>query len=163
MRVDSECPSWNIKKICFIGFLALWGFKFFFLVAPLKKFFFNVYLFLRETETECQWVRGRERERETQNRKQAPGSEPSVQSPARGSNSRAVRSWPEPKSDAQPTEPPRRPSASVFKLVWSWGHQLHPAQLLSIRHLLPVTQSAWPQKPPQISPLTSASPSLGPP
>ena len=31
-------------------------------------------------------------------------------SPTRGSNSPAVRSWPEPKSDAQPTEPPRRPS-----------------------------------------------------
>ena len=33
-------------------------------------FFFNVYVFLRETETECEWVRGGERE--TQN---APGSE----------------------------------------------------------------------------------------
>ena len=44
--------------------------------------FFNVYLFLRE----------RERERETQNPKQAPGSEPSAQSPTRGSNSQTARS-----------------------------------------------------------------------
>ena len=33
-----------------------------------------------------------QRERETQNRKQAPGSEPSAQSLTRGSNSRTVRS-----------------------------------------------------------------------
>uniref|UniRef100_A0ABI7WT40 RRM domain-containing protein n=1 Tax=Felis catus TaxID=9685 RepID=A0ABI7WT40_FELCA len=33
-----------------------------------------------------------QRERETQNRKQAPGSEPSAQSPTRGSNSRTARS-----------------------------------------------------------------------
>ena len=35
-----------------------------------------------------------QRERETQNRKQAPGSEPSAQSLTRGSNSRTARSWP---------------------------------------------------------------------
>ena len=35
-----------------------------------------------------------QRERETQNRKQAPGSEPSAQSPTQGSNSRTARSWP---------------------------------------------------------------------
>ena len=29
----------------------------------LKKIFFNVYLFLRETETEHEWIRGRERGR----------------------------------------------------------------------------------------------------
>ena len=54
--------------------------------------------------------REKERERETQNPKQAPGSGLSAQSPMRGSNSQAVRPWPEPKSDAQLTEPPRRPS-----------------------------------------------------
>ena len=42
-------------------------------------FFFNVYLFLRETETEHK--QGRGSERETQNAKQAPGSELSAQSP----------------------------------------------------------------------------------
>ena len=50
-----------------------------------------------------------QREKETQNRKQAPGSEPSAQSPMRGSNSRTTTSWPELKSDAQPTGPPRCP------------------------------------------------------
>ena len=49
-------------------------------------FFFNVDLFLRQTETEHEWRRGRE-ERETQNPEQAPGSELSVQSPTWGSNS----------------------------------------------------------------------------
>uniref|UniRef100_A0ABI8AJT5 V-type proton ATPase subunit a n=1 Tax=Felis catus TaxID=9685 RepID=A0ABI8AJT5_FELCA len=45
-----------------------------------------------------------QRQREAPNPKQAPGSELSAQSPTRGSNSRTVRSRPEPKSDAQPTE-----------------------------------------------------------
>ena len=49
------------------------------------------------------------RERETQDPEQAPGSEGSAQSPTRGSNAQTVRSRPEPRSDAQLTEPPRRP------------------------------------------------------
>ena len=52
--------------------------------------FFNVYLFLRQRETEHE--QGRVRERETQNLKQAPGSELSAQSPTRGLNSRTARS-----------------------------------------------------------------------
>ena len=55
-----------------------------------KNFFFNVYLFLGQRETEHE--RGRGRERGRQNRKQAPGSEPSAQSPTWGSNSRTARS-----------------------------------------------------------------------
>ena len=55
------------------------------------------------------WQRQGQREREAQNLKQAPGPEQSAQSPTRGSNPQTVRSWPEPKSNAQPTEPPRRP------------------------------------------------------
>ena len=55
------------------------------------------------------------RERETQNLKQAPGSELSVQSLTRGSNLRTMRSWPEPKSDAQPTEPPRHPPLELIQ------------------------------------------------
>ena len=39
-------------------------------------------------------------ERETQNLKQAPGFEVSAQNLMQGSNSRTMRSWPEPKSDA---------------------------------------------------------------
>ena len=60
------------------------------------------------------WMGEGQRERETQNLKQAPGSELSAQSPTRGSNSRTSRSWPEPKSDASPTEPPRRPTLLMF-------------------------------------------------
>ena len=50
-----------------------------------------------------------QRERETQNLKQAPGSELSAQSPTWGSNSRTVRSGPEPKLDAQLIEPLKCP------------------------------------------------------
>ena len=50
-----------------------------------------------------------QRERETQNPKQAPGSELSAQSPVQGSDPQTVRSCPEPKLDAYPTEPLRRP------------------------------------------------------
>ena len=51
---------------------------------------------------------GAEREREAQNLKQAPGSELSAQSAMWGSNPLTVRSSPEPKLDAQLTEPPKR-------------------------------------------------------
>ena len=84
-------------------------------------FIFYIYLFIFERQRERERDRaqagiGRERERETQNPKQAPGSEPSAQSPTRGSNSQTVRSWPEPKSGAQLTEPPRRPGVGgLFK------------------------------------------------
>ena len=67
--------------------------------------FFNVCLFLRETYG--LWAGEGHRERETQNPKQAPGSELSTQSPTWDSNSGTMRSWPELKSDTQPTEPPR--------------------------------------------------------
>ena len=63
---------------------------------------------MRQKETEHEW--GRVRERETQNLKQAPGSDLSAQSPTRRSNSRTARPWPEPKSAAYLTEPPRRPN-----------------------------------------------------
>ena len=46
-----------------------------------------------------------QRERETQNPKRAPGSDLSARSPMRGWNSQTERSWPEPKMDAQLTEP----------------------------------------------------------
>ena len=51
---------------------------------------------------------------ETQNLKQAPGSVQTAQSLTWGSNPGTMRSWPEPKSDTQPTEPPRRPSHWSF-------------------------------------------------
>ena len=71
----------------------------------IKKFFLNVYFWDRDRAL----VGEGQRERETQMQKQAPGSEVSVQSPRQGSNSQTMRSWPEPKSVAQPTEPPRHP------------------------------------------------------
>ena len=75
--------------------------------------FFNIYLFLRQRQSMGRG--GDQRERETQNLKQARGFELSAQSPTRGSNSQTARSWPEPKSDAQPTEPSRRPRSWVSR------------------------------------------------
>ena len=69
---------------------------------------FNVYLFRRQRETEHERGRGRERGRHNPN--QAPGSELSAQSPTRSLNSQSTRSQPEPKSDAQLTEPPGHPN-----------------------------------------------------
>ena len=60
-------------------------------------FFKCVFIFERETERDRVRVWEGQRERETQNPKQAPGSEPSAQSPARGLNSQTASSWPEPK------------------------------------------------------------------
>ena len=59
-------------------------------------FFLNVFIYFwrRERERDRAWAGEEQRERETQNLKQAPGSEPSAQSPTRGSNSRTARSWP---------------------------------------------------------------------
>ena len=71
--------------------------------------FFKVYLFLRER------VGVGQREKETQNLKQAPGSRPSAQNLTWGLNSQTARSWPELKSDAQPTELPRCPPNFSFK------------------------------------------------
>ena len=69
-------------------------------------FFFNVYLLLREERDRAR-AGDRQREGETQNLKQAPGSELSAQSQTQDSNSQMARPWPEPKSEAQLTEPPR--------------------------------------------------------
>ena len=44
-------------------------------------------IYFREREKQSMSGGGAERERETQNPKEAPGSEPSAQSPTRGSNS----------------------------------------------------------------------------
>ena len=87
----------------------------------------------RERETEHEWGEG-QRERETQNPIQAPGSALSAQSPPRGSNPQTVRSWPEPKLDSQPTEPPRCP----YKL-WFWKSEVWKSliQIISIRKLIP--------------------------
>ena len=73
--------------VSFCPFLGTWdGFP----VSLKKKIFFNVDLFLKERDRVG--LGEGQRERETQNPKQAPGSEPSAQSPTRGSNSRTARS-----------------------------------------------------------------------
>ena len=77
----------------------------------IKKIVFNVYLFLREKESEL--GRGREKRRQRK-LKQAPGSELSAQSSMQGLNSWTMKSWPELKLDALPTEPPRCPSSDFF-------------------------------------------------
>ena len=64
---------------------------------------------LRERERQTASGGGAERARERQTRKQAPGSELPAQSPIQGLNPPTVRSWPEPTSDEQPTEPTRCP------------------------------------------------------
>ena len=66
----------------------------------LKKIFFTFCLFLRERERDRAQVEEGQRERGRQNLKQASGSELTAQCPVWGSNSQAVRSSPEPKSDA---------------------------------------------------------------
>ena len=68
-----------------------------------KNFFYHVYF-----ETEYEWGRGREWGRHRiQSRLQAPSCQHRAQCEAR--THWTARSWPEPKSDAQPTEPPSRP------------------------------------------------------
>ena len=61
---------------------------------------------------------GAEREGVTES-EAAPGSELSAQSPTQGLNPRTMRSRPEPKSDASPTQTPGAP------LVWMLGHRPH--------------------------------------
>ena len=73
-----------------------------------------MFIYFWQRERDRAWAGKGQRERETQNPKQATGSELSAQSPTRGSNSQTTRSWPEPKSDAQPTEPPRRPRNTMI-------------------------------------------------
>ena len=75
-----------------------------------KKFLTFIYFWDRESQS----MNGGGSERGRQNLKQAPGSELSAQSPTWGSNSWTTRSWPELKSFAQPTEPPRRPCLPGF-------------------------------------------------
>ena len=58
-----------------------------------KLCFFNILkIFVFERERENMSGGMAEREREIQNPKQAPGSEPSAQSPTQGSNSQTTRS-----------------------------------------------------------------------
>ena len=68
----------------------------------------------RERERVRAWAGEGQRQMETQNLKQAPGSELSTQSLTWGLNSLTVRSWPELKSGAYLTEPPRNSNNSCL-------------------------------------------------
>ena len=74
----------------------------------------NCKVYFWERDRDRAWVGEGQREMETQNLKQVPGSELSAQRLIQDSNSQTVRSWPEPKSDTQLTEPPRYPKAMAF-------------------------------------------------
>ena len=80
----------------------------------LFKIFFVMFIYFWERERERVQAGEGQKERKTQNLKPTPGSELSAQSLTQASNSQTVRSWPEPKLDAQPTEPPRSPWEKWF-------------------------------------------------
>ena len=77
---ESAALGWGPGSLCFI--------------------YFYMFVFIFETERDRAWAGEGQRERETQNLKQVPGSEPSAQSPTRGSTPQTMRSRPELKSDA---------------------------------------------------------------
>ena len=92
---------------------------------------------------------GKGQREETQNPKQAPGSKLSAQSPMRGLNSETARSWPEPKPDAQPTEPPGHPdmvhslSGVIFShpsnfvaeylMIWKYAHSMSQSKKTGVK------------------------------
>ena len=80
----------------------------------IQRIFFNLYVFLRERDRERAWVGEGQREKETDSEAGFRLWAVSTRGRCPGLNSRAVRSWPEPKLDAQPTEPPKRPQR-IFK------------------------------------------------
>ena len=86
-----------------------------FFLFSLKKVLMFIYFWEigRDRTRTRKGQRGRHR---IQSRLQTPGSELSAQSLMRGSNSQTARSWPEPKSDAQLTDPPRHHWISFYKL-----------------------------------------------
>ena len=92
-------------------------------------FFFFLHLFLRDIVRQSGSGERSEREEGTGS-EAGSSSELSAQSLTRGLNSQAVRSWSEQKSDAQPTEPPRRPwnerSYVAGQHLWIKGHMEHP-------------------------------------
>ena len=120
-----DVHKWKLQKH--------WSLSFFFLF--LKKIF-NIDLFFRERDRA--WA-GEGRERGTQNLKQASGSELSAQSLTWGSNPRAGRSWPEPESVAELTDPPRCPTPVSFLMFQRWAYftlKIHdPGCLTNLIHM----------------------------
>ena len=97
----------------------------------LKKFFLT-FIFERERDRDRQSVSGggTEREGDTESeagsRLWAVSTEPDV-----GLNSQSVRSWPELKSNAQPTELPRHPGGNFFRTLKCDGKKTAGSQLLT--------------------------------
>ena len=86
------------------------------IIGPCIFYFFNVYLFLGERERERASGGGAEREGDTESeagsRLRAVGTEPDVGLELM--RLRAVRSWPEPKSDVNRLSRPGAPSPYIF-------------------------------------------------
>ena len=73
---------------------------------------------------------------------QAPLENFLIQSPTRGSNPWAVRSWPELKSDAQPTEHPGAPQKETFK--WMTRNTIQPSSIFFLSFIgLYLSHSLW--------------------
>ena len=79
--------------------------------------FIYVYLLFRDRGRQSMSRGGAERQEDTEceagSRLRAVSTEPS---PMQGQNSQTARSWPEPKSEAQLTEPPRWPPSATSNL-----------------------------------------------
>ena len=96
-----------------------------------NKNIFNVYLFLKERQSVN---REGQRERETWNPKQAPGCELPAQSLTQGLNSLTASSWPETKSDAYLTKPPRVPPQGILKKYTVQKHFSYTLRRYRINH-----------------------------
>ena len=90
---------------------------------PRSPNFFLMLIYFWKRETDCKLGMA-ERERESNNLKPIPGSELTAQTLTQGSNSRTVRSYPEPKLGAQPTEPPSHPKHLIL-LRWCTERDTH--------------------------------------
>ena len=90
----------NLSDVPLAGQLSFWAsfLSCFVFLCVSSSFFFLIFsffsTFISGIDRDRAWTGEGQRERGTQNRKQAPGSEPSAQSPTRGSNPRTARSWP---------------------------------------------------------------------
>ena len=103
----------------------------------IANFFFSTFIYFWDRERQSMNRGGAERERETQNRKQAPGSEPSAQSPTPGSNPWTARSWP---GWSQRLNRLRHPGAPIANFFWVYldstcGHNTSNPLISLIRNI----------------------------
>ena len=105
--------------------------------------FLNIFILLFERQRQSTSRGGAERQGDTES-EAGSSSELLVQSPVQGLNAWTLRSWPEPNSDTQPTEPPRLPSPFSFLknnhslylyLNWLDFLKFSPTPLLLYTHL----------------------------